>query len=134
MPAKKKPVSDRPVWFLRDEDRSVEKSYRFDPRTMLKVGVLRQLKATFGPDLGAYMGFMDAFVRLDPEACVCALWVAKQEAGAEVPASPNDLGDFPLGDFIEKFIPAGTPDPTGGDQTPGSPQTSTSSGTGTSDS
>lgn len=121
-------VSDRPRWYLRYDG----KTYAFDPKTQLTVGVLRQIKSWFGPELGRYVTFMAAFAEMDPEAVSCALWVASKAAGDTDVPEPNAMEDFAIGELIERFVPAGTPseeegEPTTGAQTPTSTETPTSS-------
>jgi len=77
-----------------------EKKYPFSFED-LTVGRLRQIKGWYGPELGRYMAFIGALRLLDPEAAVCALWVARTAAGEANVPEPNQMPDFPLKGFLE---------------------------------
>lgn len=84
-------------WYLKDG----EKRYVFEPETMLTLGVLRQIKAWYGNELGRYTNFIAAFSELDPEAILCALWICRKAAGEENVPEPNQMGDISLADCMD---------------------------------
>jgi hypothetical protein len=78
-----------------------EKSYTFVPQEMLTVGPMRQIKQWYGSELGTYNGFVSALFMGDPEAALCAVWIARNAAGEDNVPEPNNLADFPLASWLE---------------------------------
>jgi hypothetical protein len=119
-------MADRLQWRLTYNGRE----YIFDPKEMLTVTALRQIKQWFGPELGRYMTFQGALLQQDPEAALCALWLARKAAGEQNVPEPNQMDDFSIGELFEKGYdtPSETkePDPTPA-RTPGSTETPTNS-------
>ncbi len=113
-----------------------EKKYNFSFED-LTVERLRKIKEWYGPELGRYMTFIGSLRLLDPEAAVCAVWVARTAAGESNVPEPNQMPDFTLKGFLED-APAQaeeTDPPTQpGAPIPGSTETPTSSDADTSDS
>lgn len=38
---------------------------------------------------------------LDPDAAICAVWIARKASGEANPPEPNQIEDFPLNVFLE---------------------------------
>jgi hypothetical protein len=101
-------MADRPIWKLEYKDPAWEESreYMFDPQKLLTVSALRQIKGWYGTEIGRYLTFINAFAQGDPEAVVCALWLARRDAGEDGVPEPNKMPDFSVGDFFSEFIAA----------------------------
>jgi hypothetical protein len=124
-------------WRLTVSEGGDEKDYVFVPKTDVTVSALRQIKAWF-PDIGRYIQFYSAFLEGDPDAALCALWIARKKAGETEVPEPNKLGDFAIGGFYEAIGDEDEDeesDPTSGaaTPTPSSTRTPTSSESATSD-
>jgi hypothetical protein len=76
-----------------------EQEYTFKPE-MATVGALRQVKQWYGSELGRYNNFIAAFFEGDPDAAVCAVWMARKAAGESNPPEPSQMGDFALTSWI----------------------------------
>ena len=100
---------DRPLWKLQyqDPEWSEPRTYMFDPQKELTVSRLRQIKEWYGPEIGRYLAFIQAFAQGDPEAALAALWIVRMSAGEQGVPEPNQMPDFSMGDFYAEFIPAG---------------------------
>lgn len=100
---------DRPLWKLKYQDPSWDepRTYTFDPQKELTVGRLRQIKEWYGPEVGRYLAFIQAFAQGDPEAALAALWIVRTTAGESDVPEPDRMPDFSMGDFYAEFIPAG---------------------------
>lgn len=72
------------------------KRYEIESRD-LTTGRLRQFKATFGKEYGAYLPFIQLLMQFDGDAVACAIWTGKQKAKEACPElraidfSPSDL-------------------------------------------
>lgn len=84
---------------LRVVEKGQEKKYPLSWED-ITVGRLRQIKAWF-PELGAYIRLVTAIQVLDPDAALCAVWIARKAAGEANPPDPNQMDDFPLNVFLE---------------------------------
>lgn len=113
------------------------KEYVFDAKRDLTVSALRQIKEWYGVELGRNMTFQAALLQQDPEAALCALWLARKAAGEENVPEPNRMPDFSVTELFEEGFEeteGKEPDPTTEvPPTPGSTETPTSSGTSGSD-
>lgn len=78
-----------------------EKVYPFNPQELLTVGALRQIKHWFGTEIGRYNAFVSALLQGDPEAALCAVWLARKAAGETNVPEPNELPDFQLASWID---------------------------------
>lgn len=120
-------MADRLQWKLTYNG----KEYIFDPKEMLTVSALRQIKQWYGAELGRYMTFQGALLQQDPEAALCALWLARKAAGEQDVPEPNQMDDFSIGELFEKGFdtaePKADPTPPAGASTPASTETQTSS-------
>jgi hypothetical protein len=125
-------MAERLQWKLTYED----KEYIFDPRKMLTVSALIKIKEWYGPELGRNMTFQGALLQQDPQAALCAIWLALKARGEAVPERPDQLPDFSVGELFEKGFdtPSETPeaDPTAA-PTPVSTESQTSSASDGSD-
>jgi hypothetical protein len=134
--------TDRPLWELsyQDPSWSEPRIYTFDPQKLLTVQDLVKIQDWYGPEIGRYLTFTAAFAQGDPNAALCALWLVRRAAGeSEVPEPMRMAGNFSMGDFYSKFIPADTEmdekDPTQPSEpapTPASAGTQPNSGASTS--
>jgi hypothetical protein len=111
-------MADRLQWKLTYGD----KEYIFDPKKMLTVSALTQIKEWYGIEIGRYMTFQGALLQQDPQAALCALWLARKAVGEAVPERPDQMDDFRVGELFEKGFDTATPeaDPTAG-ATPAAP-------------
>ena len=111
--------------------------YTFDAERDITVSGLRKIKEWYGPELGRNLSFQNALLQQDPEAVLCAVWLARRAAGEANIPEPNQMDDAPMNDLIQFIQPGDVEDenPTGGEeQTPDSTETPTSSEPQTSDS
>ena len=126
-------------WNLKYDGRD----YYYDPDKHLTVGRLRQIKQWF-PQLGTWNAFNQGFYQGDPDVLACIIWIVRNANDEKGVPEPNMIPDFSVGEFMDSFHdasvvededPEGEPQPpAGGDQTPDSSGTSTSSETDISDS
>jgi hypothetical protein len=115
-----------------------EKKYPFDV-TMLTPEVLKHIKQWYGRELGRYNNFIEAFFEGDPDAAVCAIWVARRAAGeTEVPEPKQMSGRFTMTQWLDapdepEDEESEDPNPSGATspQTPASTETPTNSGEST---
>ena len=114
---------DRPLWKLKFQDPSWSEPriYTFDPQTLLTVADLEKIQSWYGPEIGRYITFTNAFTQGDPGAARCALWLVRRAAGESGVPEPPQMPNFALGDFFHEFIPAGREDEEE-DPTPASAQ------------
>lgn len=56
------------------------REYSFGARD-ITVGRLRQMKAWYGPEYGAYLTFVQLFLQGDADAIACALWICLSKDG-----------------------------------------------------
>lgn len=91
-------MADRLQWKLTYNN----KEYLFDPKEMLTLSALRQIKQWYGTEIGRYMTFQGALLQQDPEAALCALWLARKAAGEQDVPEPNQMPDFSIGELFEK--------------------------------
>ena len=98
-------ADDRPLWHLkyRDPKWTEARKYGFDPQELLTVSALRQIKHWYGIEIGRYLAFIQAFSAGDPEAAVCALWLVRKAAGEPDVPEPNEMPDFSMGEFYDRF-------------------------------
>jgi hypothetical protein len=111
--------------------------YAFDVK-MLTPEALKHVKQWYGKELGRYNNFIEAFFEGDPDAAVCAIWIARRAAGETGVPEPMQMdGSFTLTQWLDT---SGVdeeveedPNPTGATAppTPASTETSTSSGENT---
>jgi len=84
-------------WLIKVDD----KEYAFDA-TMVTVEALHHIKQWYPkrgeePALGRYNNFIEAFFEGDPDAALCAVWIARRAAGeTEVPEPQKMDGNFTL--------------------------------------
>jgi hypothetical protein len=118
-------------WLLKVDD----KEYAFDA-TMATVEALVHIKQWYGKELGRYNNFMEAFFEGDPDAALCAIWIARRAAGeAEVPEPKKMSGAFTLNQWMDtpevQEDEVKAPNPTGAPPTPVSTKTPENSGPST---
>jgi hypothetical protein len=112
-----------------------EKSYPFDVQ-MVTVEALKHVKQWFGPELGRYNNFVSAFFDGDPDAALCAIWIARRAAGeTDVPEPKQMNGDFTLNQWLDteeepEVEDADSANPTGATPAPISESTPTSDSSG----
>jgi len=107
------------------------REYQLDLEKELTVGRLRQIKAWFGPELGRYGSFFTAFSQLDPEAVLCAVWIARTAAGDKNVPVPNDMEDFAISDVFLGVVDEAPEPEKEAHPTPTPEATSTPASTGT---
>jgi hypothetical protein len=122
-----------PQWRLKVDD----KTYEFDVK-MLTPERLIHIKQWYGKELGRYNNFIDAFFEGDPDAALCAIWVARRAAGeTEVPEPKQMDGTFTMTQWLDTSEVAEEdeqdPNPTAATSppTPGSTPTPPDSGENT---
>lgn len=100
-------MASGPTWTLKYQDPTWDapREYTFEPQKLLTLSALRQIKAWFGPDLGRYLAFIQQFAQGDPDAAVCALWLARKAAGEPEVPEPLRMPDFAMGEFYAGFEP-----------------------------